>query len=264
MILSIMTMTEYYPEIWNDASFPSDVDSQDLIDRICLDCAEIELLYSDPAILKYMIRNWCRTEAHVWEKLADTLNFQYNPIYNLDVTYEETRTPNLTHTRTPNLTETRTPNLTSTRTPNITATESPNTTETRTPNLTEEESPTDTTTEAVAGFNAATFENARQSTRGGKITTKQTGNETIKNTGSIAHKTTGTETTKETGTDTRKETGTDTTTETGTETVNVQRYGNQGVTMTQDMIEREREVSLFNLYDYIVKSFKNRFCLLVY
>ena len=248
MLLSIMTMTEYDPTIWNNAVFPNAVNTQDLIDKICIDCAELELLYSDPDILKYMITNWSKTESYIWNKLADTLNLTYNPIYNLDVTYEETRTPNLVRKRTPDLTETRTPNITNVRTPNLY--------EDRTPNTTTTETPTDTTTEAVAGFNASTFENSRQTTRGGSISTTETGSEHIQNT--------GTETNKEYGTETKKEIGTDTTTETGTEKTVVKRFGNQGVTMTQDMIQKERDIALFSLYEYITKSFKNRFCLMIY
>lgn len=41
-------------------------------------------------------------------------------------------------------------------------------------------------------------------------------------------------------------------------------YGNIGVTTTQQMIEAERDVVKFNIYDYIIDSFKRRFCLLVY
>ena len=41
-------------------------------------------------------------------------------------------------------------------------------------------------------------------------------------------------------------------------------WGNIGVTTTQQMIEEERRVSQFNIYDYIIESFKRRFCLLIY
>lgn len=42
------------------------------------------------------------------------------------------------------------------------------------------------------------------------------------------------------------------------------RGGNIGVTMTQEMIKREREVSEFDIYQYIIDDFKGRFCLLLY
>ena len=41
-------------------------------------------------------------------------------------------------------------------------------------------------------------------------------------------------------------------------------WGNVGVTTTQQMIGEERRVSEFNISDYIIDSFKRRFCLLVY
>ena len=264
MLLSIIAMTEYDPTIWNDMQIPSAIVKQDLIDKICIDCGELELLYSDPAILKYMIRNWSMTEMYIWQKLADTLNLQYNPIYNLDVTYEETRTPNLTKTRTPNLTNTKTPNITEREIPNQTETRTPNITETRTPNLTDTETPVDTTTEAVAGFNSSTFENSRKTTRGGTITNTQTGTETVGTSGTDSTKITGTNVKMIQGSETNTETGTDTEHETGTEKINIRRYGNQGVTMSQDMIQKEREIAMFSLYEYITNSFKNRFCLLVY
>lgn len=42
------------------------------------------------------------------------------------------------------------------------------------------------------------------------------------------------------------------------------RTGNIGVTATQDLIEKEREVANFNFIETIVNSFKYRFCILVY
>ena len=40
--------------------------------------------------------------------------------------------------------------------------------------------------------------------------------------------------------------------------------GNIGLTMTQSLIEAERKLVQFNIYDLIVDSFKARFCLLIY
>lgn len=41
-------------------------------------------------------------------------------------------------------------------------------------------------------------------------------------------------------------------------------HGNIGVTTTQKLIEEERKVSEFNIIDYIIQSFKKRFCIMVY
>lgn len=40
--------------------------------------------------------------------------------------------------------------------------------------------------------------------------------------------------------------------------------GNIGVTTTQQMIKEQREIVEFNIYEYITKQFKERFCVMVY
>lgn len=42
------------------------------------------------------------------------------------------------------------------------------------------------------------------------------------------------------------------------------RTGNIGVTMTQDMILKERDVAMFDWYNYIINDFKKQFCIMVY
>lgn len=42
------------------------------------------------------------------------------------------------------------------------------------------------------------------------------------------------------------------------------RTGNIGVTATQELIQKERDIADFNIYKYITDSFKKRFCILVY
>ena len=60
--------------------------------------------------------------------------------------------------------------------------------------------------------------------------------------------------------------GTSRDTETGehSDTEHTRRTGNIGVTMTQDMIIKERETALYDWYDQIVRDFKQKFCLGVY
>lgn len=50
----------------------------------------------------------------------------------------------------------------------------------------------------------------------------------------------------------------------GTETTEAHLHGNIGVTTAQQMIAGFREISNFSTYDFIVQSFKDRFCVQVY
>lgn len=40
--------------------------------------------------------------------------------------------------------------------------------------------------------------------------------------------------------------------------------GNIGVTTTMQMVREERDIAVFNIYDYIIEAFKQRFCILIY
>ena len=50
----------------------------------------------------------------------------------------------------------------------------------------------------------------------------------------------------------------------GTETVTTHAHGNIGVTTAAQMIQGYRDISKFCTYDFIVQSFKDRFCVQVY
>lgn len=68
----------------------------------------------------------------------------------------------------------------------------------------------------------------------------------------------GTGSTTTQGSDSAQQSGT------GTETVSTHLHGNIGVTTAQQMIAGFREISNFSVYDFIVQSFKDRFCVQVY
>lgn len=49
-----------------------------------------------------------------------------------------------------------------------------------------------------------------------------------------------------------------------TRTHTTRRTGNIGVTATQELIQKERDIADFNIYKYITESFKKRFCVMIY
>lgn len=208
-----------------------------------------------------------------WAKEYATLSFTYDPISNYDMTEimsddttvteygkTNTRTDNISHTKTG--TETQTPNITETTTTDMehgksgTETVAPETTETTTPNLTRE------TENDIAGLNSSGYENANKTveTSTGTNTVSRSGSDTttydITDTdgGTVEKETEGTNTTQynttdsDTGTQTYRDTGSDTNTRNYTLT----RTGNIGVTTSQQMIQSERELWLWEYFYNIV------------
>ena len=159
--------------------------------------------------------------------------------------------------------------------------------------------PGSTTTEKVAGFNAESLVNNSQTVLSGLDTTAETETdqghtttlahghvvgtqksdallhgETIEHTDERTQDTTGDERTTGTtkGTKDDKETisktgSDDSTTDRSGKTAGTREVydrGNIGVTMSQTMIEAQRKLVTFDLYQFIADRFKNEFCVLIY
>ena len=202
-----------------------------------------------------------------WEKLWLTQNFEYDPIENYKMTEtmtddetvieygkQSTRTDNLTHSKTG--TETNDFDGDSTRTDNLTHSKTGTETKdfdgdsTRTDNLTTETEPEVTTTENtnVYGFNSleSVPTDERTQTATGTTTETHTGTQTViqDNSDTTTYNTTETDT----GTQGVVDSGSDTHTRNYTLT----REGNIGVTTSQQMIESERNLWIWNFFRNIV------------
>ena len=221
---------------------PEDENGNELIDRdalkdnLLMDTAEMEILYPDSSFLKLAIGRWSKKQVPIWTELYESTQYEYNPIWNVDGKVVEDRDLKGTDYLTDDHTTTRTHGDTITRTHGDT--------------LTYNHGLTVTTDNDVYGYNSSTKAPESQSTaaQSGTSSDAHTGNITDTHTGNVADKDTGTR--KHDTSDTGK--------------ITTERTGNIGVTSTQSLIKEQRDVVQFNIMDYIINDFKNRFCLLVY
>ena len=86
--LSIWGMYQYDETLFDGLELPPSVDKPTLVENLVIELSELELLYSSAPFLKQAISSWSRKELPVWNKLAATMNLDYNPIYNYDRTEE--------------------------------------------------------------------------------------------------------------------------------------------------------------------------------
>ncbi len=186
--MSILGLYRANPTLFDNMVLPYpdvDLNRDMLINNLLMECAEYEILYTDPDFMKWAINQWSAKEINVWNKLLETTKFDYDPIANYD--RNETWTDS-GHIKT-------------------------------------KTTPKGTVTYSETGYNTGTgFKNTEKVENGG-TNEAENWNE-VKRTGRA--------------------------------------YGNIGVTSTQQLIEQERETDKFNIYDVIIESFKNRFCLLIY
>lgn len=82
--LSILGLYNYDPDIFAGFSVPDGMDRDVVINEILMQCAELELVYPSFNLMKLAINNWCKVESKIWDKLYNTENLDYNPIWNVD------------------------------------------------------------------------------------------------------------------------------------------------------------------------------------
>lgn len=234
--LSILGLYFVKKTIFDDIVIPEGLDKDILVDNILMECGELESLYPDADFMKIAIKQWSSKECPVWQHLKETTEYEYNPIWNKDGTISETRT------------------ITGNDSKTITGSNSRNTqgsaNSTGSSVKSDSRSTQNDTTESKAAYNESTMQAANKS----ENSISDSNQTTVQD--SANSQTTATET----GSNNQSETGSNSQTETYSRTES----GNIGVTMTQQMIQAERDIAIFNIYDIIIKSFKTRFCLLIY
>lgn len=250
--MDLMAMYKYDPTLFDDIVLPAGVDRDTLINCLIMDTAEMEVIYPRPDFLKTALTTWSYKQLPVWTKLYESTMFEYNPIWNKDGTITEVETRDLKGSDYTVNNVDRVDNLTDKNTRNFQDQETRNLKDVETRNLQDENA------HSVYGFNSST--EAPES----KDLNKGTGTDSLDHTGTNTLNHTGTDTVDHSGRqdiDTTRDTKT---TDTGTVKHERIEQGNIGVTSTQQLIKEEREVDQFNIYDYIINDFRQRFCLALY
>ena len=279
-MLSILTLYNYDPSIFNGFRVPDHLNKQSVINKLCLDLAELSLLYSAPDVMKQAIATWTDAHYQEWCDLQETLEYDYNPIWNVDGTVKETHNlknvkqksgkDSLQNSGTDQFNNTG--NDTITNSGSDVSTNSGSDVSTNSGQDTRADTGTDTTTGYVTGYNSST-QTAKDKTdllHGLTETTTHGLTNTLQHglTNTLQHGLTHT-TTYNSGSSTihgqKQETtygAKDEIDDTGT--LITERKGNIGVTSTQSLILEQRKVVQFNVTEFIIKQFKNQFCIMVY
>ena len=243
-IMSIVGLYNYDSTLFDTFCFPDNFtqDEKDaVVNNIMLECAELEILFPDPAFMKTALTAWSFKEKPVWNRIYSASKLEYNAIENYRRTEEESISEDRTEQHSGSDSRSNTEQHSG-----VDASSASNT---------NTSSGTDSgdITHQVTGFDSNSL--VRQSvdvTSGSSSgTDTQTGSsslthgEKIENSESLTH-------------------GEKITHDNSNERT-LLAYGNIGVTTSQEMLKQELEIApLLNVMSVITESFKNRFCILVY
>lgn len=96
--MSILGLYYLDPTIFDNMTYPAELNKDLLVDNILAECAELEIIYPDPEYMKRCIALWSMKELYNWQKLYETTQFVYNPIWNVDANITETEKRDLRST----------------------------------------------------------------------------------------------------------------------------------------------------------------------
>lgn len=224
-LLSILGLYEAEPTLFDNMVLPSGMDKETVIDSILQDCMELEAVYTSPYAMKLMIGVWARRELPTFERVWKAEQAEYNPIENYDRKQNDSR--EIEHSG---------DDITTGQNTESASGQAETTTTGQV---------TETNLHKYAAFDAGELQNQTQDDRTGNSTNSQQSATTQTSTENIQHKLTHGENVGETFTS--------------------YIHGNIGVTTSQQMLESELELApKINTINYVVNSFKMRFCILVY
>lgn len=290
-----------YPDTY---VIPEALNSDDLINLLMLNVGELEIYPTDFSMTKTMIASWAAGMNFKWQKLYNTMWMIYNPLWNnwrrlqTERTRNETGNNLINRNIDENGTTSRNGNSTSTGTDTTTLTanstgssqrtgDAETTGEivnTRTDNLQEEITNNSTTEQSVSAYNSSNYEPREKSVVNGStsrdntgtVQTDETSNSTTTNSENAtteSNENSSSNSSTSLNSDVRESVNNNNTTLDNTitdinlditEKYNESTEGSIGVITSEDMLQQERNVALFNMYQIIVDDFKQQFCLLLY
>ena len=83
-MLSLLGLYNYDSGLFDKMKLPDSLDRNIFINNLLAETAEFEILYADVDFMKNIIEAWSEKEVPVWNKLEETLFYEYDPISNYD------------------------------------------------------------------------------------------------------------------------------------------------------------------------------------
>lgn len=98
--LTLIGLYKYNSSLFSNLIFPDNIDKDVFIDSLLLEYGECPLIYPDMDFMLLAIGAWSRKWYHNFERIADAITAEYNPIYNYDRHEEWTETDDLMRSET--------------------------------------------------------------------------------------------------------------------------------------------------------------------
>ena len=86
--ISVLGMWQFNNALFDKFEVPEQIDKQDVVNTILMECAELPVVYTNWDVLQGAIGLLSKRRLHAWQRMATALFEDYNPLHNFDQ-YEE-------------------------------------------------------------------------------------------------------------------------------------------------------------------------------
>lgn len=210
--------------IWDDIELPEGLDKDILINEILRRNGEFPVVWPDADFLKIQIDFFFKKWKHNFTRWVEAANKEYEALYNVDVTTTTTEE--------------------GTNEANSATSGQNNGTINRSGSSSSNGSSRNTSTESKAAYDSNTLQDVRQVVDNGTTSLS----------------------TSETDSETSSATNSESMTSNSEHEILTEEYkrGNQGITMSQELLAAEYNIWLFNIYNHIADIFASEFCVCIY
>ncbi len=282
--LSILGMYNYDTSIFSNMAYPTGFTTQDktdFVDNLLMELAELEVIYPDPVFFKMAVEKWSKKEVVTWDRIYSASLLDYNPIENYDRQESESEVTDGTrqHSGTDTVTNSGTDTTTNSGTDTVTNSgkdttqDSGSDSSSGTGSKGTTRTGADTTTNKIAGYDSNTLvtHDTSELAFASGVSETTTDSTTVTH-GKKSELTHGHVEATQHGHVEALQHGLQSATLHGEKIEDdISRskmsriHGNIGVTTSQQMLQQEIDIApKLNIMNYMIESFKNRFCILVY
>lgn len=274
--MSLLGLYKADNTILNSMELPDGFDSGDqeiIINNLLMECAELEVLYTDPVFMKWAVQMWSRKEVPTWQRIYNASLLEYDPIENYNRYEESTETIDGTRKHSGNDSRHTVTDDSSSKTSSGTVDNTEQNSGTDFSDAIGSDNVSHTGTDVVTNNVSAFDSNSLLPHDSANTNYGHNIRESKSETNTMTHGKKTTNTGSSSGSESASYDGDTTETFTHGEQIKDDSdrttvshiHGNIGVTTSQQMLESELEISAkLNIFNIIIDSFKNRFCLLVY
>lgn len=265
--LNLFSLMTFDPDLFKEIVLPEGVERERVEDAILLRCAECALIYTEPAFVKYRINTWFKQQYSIINELFQTTILTYDPLKNVNMneTYQRTTEGDENKSGSESDVENETEIEKTDETENV----NKKVDETETINRTEDENTTGSSSanseSKVSAFNSSTYqpdntvdsEGTNSSSR--DLTDDTSRDRDVVDTTSRDH-----DVSRDLNIGRNRNSGykdeRDYTENEGRD----RKWEGLNNSDPQDLIQKQRELVQFNLYEWIANKFEDAFCYTVY